>query len=155
MSIRKLNPASSRVLVVSAELSDLLVVRRLVLETEHSVETARSAKQALALLRDRHFDVVIADDFGVKDGGGEHLLDEIADRDPATLRILVTQGVIQGVAHEQALHDERMFRVSRPYYAQALRALLTEHTEQLLAREEGDETAPTELWTIEDLTAYA
>ena len=143
MANRKINPAASRVLVVSDALSDLLVLRRLVLETSHGVETARSAQQALLLVKERHFDVVVADEFGVRDGGGEHLLDMIAELEPEALLILVT--------HDQAHHDARMFRVARPFYAQALRALLTEHSEQQIAREQGDDTARTELWSADDL----
>jgi len=130
-------PAESRVLVISGDLGEMLVLRRLVLSTPHAVESVRSPALALALLAQQRYDAVIADEAGLSRGAAAQLLNEIALRRPEMLRVLL--------AGEASTSDDRHLRILRPYFARPLRDLLIEHEAQRAATDEVDDTVRTVL----------
>ncbi len=123
-----------RVLVVSEKIDDLLMMRRLVLQTPFSVEAARSAAQALELLKTRRFAAIISDELL---RGGAQLLEQVAVLRPEMLRVLLGSTDVDRGAPAGA------HRMPRPYYARPLTTLLRQHALRTVDVGRDDDTVPT------------
>jgi hypothetical protein len=105
-----------KVLVLSADLSELLILRRVVLETPFGVETARSIAQARDLAAHQRFVAAVVD--ASLPEGAAAALDELELAHPEVLRVLL------GAPDSAPYPGCELVR--RPYYAPALRTWLIE-----------------------------
>src|SRR5439155_18318365 len=112
-----------RVLIANDEVSDLLVLRRLLRDTPYSVDTVRSASQAIVALGQREYAAVVADDERLPDMPGAALLLEAERVQKRALRILLSRS-----ERAQALlpdaQEAHYQPISRPSFAQPLVASL-------------------------------
>jgi response regulator RpfG family c-di-GMP phosphodiesterase len=122
-----------RVLVVDDDVSDLLVLRRLLRDTPYTVDTVRSAGQAASMLSQREYDAVVADDERLADLPGADLLAEVRRVRPQALRVLLARSerasALDGAAREGAYQV-----VERPFFAKPLLAALTRHAAALAVK---------------------
>src|SRR5204863_304924 len=63
-------PAAPRVLIADDDVSDLLVLRRLLRDTPYSIDTVRSASQAVMALAEREYAAMVAAKAGHSSGHG-------------------------------------------------------------------------------------
>ncbi|RLA95337.1 MAG: sigma-54-dependent Fis family transcriptional regulator [Deltaproteobacteria bacterium] len=81
---------SERILVVDDELDTLEIFTRLIRKnTPYEVETSPSGEEALALLKERDVDLIIAD-YKMPNMDGLELLKRVKDNDPEQLFIMIT-----------------------------------------------------------------
>jgi HD-GYP domain-containing protein (c-di-GMP phosphodiesterase class II) len=115
---------SSRVMVAVADLTEVLVIRRLLRDTPYLVDVVRSRTHLERALEDRQYSVVITDDHHVEGMSGAALLDEVARVQPKALRILLADKDRKHELLTDVGRDEQ-FRVAfRPYFAAQMQALL-------------------------------
>src|SRR4051794_34090976 len=106
-----------RVLIADDDVSDLLVLRRLLRDTPYSVDTVRSASQAMMALGQREYAAVVADDERLPDMPGASLLYEVERVQKGALRILLSRPERTGAllpAAQQAHYQ----LIARPFFAQ-------------------------------------
>ena len=78
-----------RVLVADDDVSDLLVIKRLLRDTPYAVDTVRSASQALDALGKRGYAAVVVDEERLADMPGAALLAQVERLQPRARRILL------------------------------------------------------------------
>jgi response regulator RpfG family c-di-GMP phosphodiesterase len=123
-----------RVLIADDDVSDLLVLRRLLRDTPYSVDTVRSASQAIVALGQREYAAVVADDERLPDMAGAALLLEAERVQKSALRILLSRGE-RTQALLPAAEEAQYQLIARPFFAQPLVASLVEHAARLLLPE--------------------
>jgi response regulator RpfG family c-di-GMP phosphodiesterase len=123
-----------RVLIADDDVSDLLVLRRLLRDTPYTVDTVRSASQAIVALGQREYAAVVADDERLPDMPGAALLLEAERVQKGALRILLSHGERTG-ALLPAAQEAHYQLIARPFFAQPLVASLVEHAARLLLPE--------------------
>jgi len=119
---------------VSADLSELLVLRRLVLDTAFGVETARNTNHAVELLATHRYAAVIIDD--ALEADAEDLLRDVTLRSPHMLRVLLERD-------STLIAPPETERIRRPYYAARLRAVLSELALEKVELSASDDTIRT------------
>jgi putative two-component system response regulator len=119
-------PATPRVLIVDDDVSDQLVLRRLLRDTPYAVDTVRSGSQALVALGNRHYAAVVADDERVADVPGATLLQEVERLQRPALRILLARSERFPLLADGA-QAARYQLIARPFFAKPLLASLVEH----------------------------
>jgi response regulator RpfG family c-di-GMP phosphodiesterase len=119
--------------VVDDEVSDLLLLRRLLRDTVFTVDTVRSAGQALQMLGERDYAVVITDDERLSDMPGPLLLAEVGRTRPAALRVLLAGPERAGALAEGARVGAYQL-IERPFFAQPLLATLARHAKDVAAQ---------------------
>jgi response regulator RpfG family c-di-GMP phosphodiesterase len=124
--------ASPHLLLCHDDVGELMVLRRLLLDTPYVIHAARSAGQALALARKQALAAVVADDERLPDMTGAALLAEIERLQPDALRILIARPE-RGPALVQSAQARRYQLVVRPYFAKPVLASLSEHAARLQA----------------------
>jgi response regulator RpfG family c-di-GMP phosphodiesterase len=123
-----------RVLIADDDVSDLLVLRRLLRDTPYSVDTVRSASQALMALAQREYAAIVADDERLPDMPGAMLLDEAMRVQKAALRILLCRSE-RAPALLPAAQEAHYQLITRPFFAKPLTASLVEHAARWLMPE--------------------
>jgi response regulator RpfG family c-di-GMP phosphodiesterase len=117
--------AGLRVLVADDEVSDLLVMKRLLRETPYAVDTVRSASQAIEALANKTYAAVIVDEERLSDMTGAQLLAHVEKLQPTARRILLAQP-----EHADALRANELSGryqvIARPFFARPLVASLLE-----------------------------
>ena len=93
-----------RILVANDEVSDLLVMRRLLRDTPYAVDTVRSASQALIAFGKQEYAAVVADDERLPDMPGASLLAEAERIQPAALRVLLARAPDEVLSNRER-HD--------------------------------------------------
>src|SRR5262249_38062546 len=131
-----------RLLVASEEISDLLLLRRLLRATPYTIDTARSGSQAMAMLAENEYAAVVADEQRLVDVTGANLLHAVRRSRPHVLCILIA-GEEQP---QRPSEDPLLAVVHRPFFARPLVAALEGHaialTQPILSREDEDDTMP-------------
>jgi len=117
------NHQRKRILFVDDEKPVLLVLRAFMqrLSNEWETECGEGGSQALALMEQQPFDVIITD-MRMPDMNGTELLNEVMKRYPRTVRI-----VLSGHADEQTVQESVGVAhqwVAKPFDLQALRSIL-------------------------------
>ncbi len=123
--------SEQRVLLVSGSTDELLLLRRVVLDTPFLVETRRSIREAIDALAETRFTAVIVDE---ELRGAGQLLDDVGLRRPETLRVLIGRADVRSLAPEGA------HRCARPRYAAEVRALLLERAVHTVEFDAEDDT---------------
>jgi response regulator RpfG family c-di-GMP phosphodiesterase len=132
-----------RLLVADDDVSDLLVMRRLVRDTPYVVDTVRSASQALVALGKHEYAAVVADDERLPDMAGALLLAEVERSQRAALRILLSRPERAPALIDDA-KQARYQLIARPFFARPLVASLVEHAARwLLPSSEREDTQRT------------
>lgn len=119
-----------RVLVAAGDVSDLLVMRRLLRDTPYRIDSVRSAEEALKAISTRSYTAVIADDEGLPDLAGSRLLEAVARRNAAALRLLITRPE-RAANLRQGMRAGQYILCQRPYFSKPLVEALTQHAAQL------------------------
>jgi DNA-binding NtrC family response regulator len=127
-------PASARVLAVSDDLSELLVLRRVIRENALSVETARNAPAAIDHIAEHRFIAVVVDE---SLEGAHELIEDLGAHRPDMLRV-----VLRAADRTEPLPAGTEV-VTRPFYAEPLRKLLTELALRVVEFQPEDDTLPT------------
>jgi response regulator RpfG family c-di-GMP phosphodiesterase len=127
-------PTPPRVLIADDDVSDLLVLRRLLRDTPYTVDTVRSASQAIVALGQREYAAVVADDERLPDMSGASLLLEAERTQKAALRILLSRPE-RKEALLPAAEEAHYQLIVRPFFAQPLTASLVEHAARWLLPE--------------------
>jgi HD-GYP domain-containing protein (c-di-GMP phosphodiesterase class II) len=116
---------SPRVLLAVADLTEVLVLRRLLRDMPVFVDVARSGFHALRAMSNHSYAAIITDDDKLEGMSGRKLLAEVARAQPEALRILLAdkeqrRDLADGVGTGK-------FRVAfRPYFASHIRSVLIE-----------------------------
>jgi putative two-component system response regulator len=132
-----------RVLIADDDVSDLLVLRRLLRDTPYTVDTVRSASQAVLSLGQHEYAAVVADDERLPDMPGAMLLSEVERVQKPALRILLARSE-RAPALLPAAEEARYQLIARPFFAKPLVASLVEHAARWLApAERRDDTQRT------------
>jgi response regulator RpfG family c-di-GMP phosphodiesterase len=126
-----------RVLIADDDVSDLLVLRRLLRDTPYQVDTVRSASQALLALGKSEYAAIVADDERVPDMPGAMLLGECERLQPRALRVLLARSE-RAPALVDAAKDARYQLIARPFFAKPLVASLVAHAARWLEKERDD-----------------
>ena len=143
-------PNSPRVLVADDDVSDLLVLRRLLRDTPYAVDTVRSASQALMALGKNEYAAIVADDERLPDMPGAMLLLEAERLQPRALRILLTRPE-RTAALTDGAKQARYQLIARPFFAKPLMASLVEHAGRwLLPGSRSEDTQKTVRPVIDD-----
>jgi HD-GYP domain-containing protein (c-di-GMP phosphodiesterase class II) len=129
-----MSPEAPRVLIADDDVSDLLVLRRLLRETPYIIDTVRSASQALRALTERTYAAVVADDDRLPDLSGTQLLYEAERAQPKALRILLARPE-RAPQLVGAAQQARYQLIARPFFAKPLVASLVEQAARWLAPE--------------------
>jgi response regulator RpfG family c-di-GMP phosphodiesterase len=125
-----------RVLIVDDDVSDLLVIRRLLRETQYTVDTVRTASQAIGALGQKEFAAVVADDERLPDMAGAALLAEVKRAQKSALRVLLARPE-RTAALADAARDGAYQLIERPFFAKPLVATLVRHAAELLTTPSG------------------
>jgi response regulator RpfG family c-di-GMP phosphodiesterase len=142
-----------RVLFVDDDVSELLVLRRLCRETPYTVDTVRSASQAIDLLAMRDYAAVVIDPARVTDLPLSTLLRRVDELRPGALRVLLDAG---GRAEAWAPEVGRGWQlIPRPFIARPLLATLTALAAKLEQRARADSADDTERWNLAPLDVGA
>src|SRR2546423_1864704 len=112
-------PAAPRVLIADDDVSDLLVLRRLLRDTPYAIDTVRSASQAVTALAEREYAAVVADDERLADVPGATLLLEAERAQPKALRILLARAE-RAPLLVAAAKEARYQLIARPFFAKPL-----------------------------------
>lgn len=127
-------PENLRLLLVDDEENILRSLQRVLRKEPYELLTANSAEQALTLLGQQRFDMVISD-ARMPGMDGPTLLTEVRSRWPSTIRILLT-GYADMSSTIRAINDGRIYRyISKPWDDDELRltiqqALAFQHSER-------------------------
>jgi hypothetical protein len=124
-----------RILLISRQLSELLMFRRLLRDTPFTVDAVRRASEAIERMSRRAYRAVVVDDDSQDGRFGAELLAEAVARAPQALRILV------GRPGSAPPGDEGLHVIERPFVAQPLLALLGAG-EPAPSPFDGDDTEP-------------
>jgi putative nucleotidyltransferase with HDIG domain len=117
---------SLRVLYAAAEVTDLILLRRLLRDTPYHIDAARTAALALKTLDYRKYAALIADDERLPGMSGAQLLAEVERCQPHVLRILLAR--IERVKMlTPAARAGRYRLIVRPNFASHVHAALLEH----------------------------
>jgi len=127
-----MTPPAPRVLVADDDVSDLLVLRRLLRDTSYTVDTVRSASQALMSLTQHEYAAVVVDDERLPDMPGALLLAEVERVQKRALRILLARSE-RAPSLLPAAEQARYQLITRPFFAKPLVASLVEHAGRLLS----------------------
>jgi putative nucleotidyltransferase with HDIG domain len=128
-----MSPPAPRVLIAHDDVSELLVLRRLLRDTPYLVDTVRSSSQALRALGEHEYAAVVADDERLADMPGAHLLAEVERMQRTALRILLARRE-RFPALAQAAQDARYQLIARPFFAKPLVQSLVEHAARWMAQ---------------------
>src|SRR5260370_42663434 len=123
--MRTMPAKSSRVMVAVTDLTEVLVLRRLLRDTPYLLDAMPSRFQVLRALSERQYSVVITDDIDVDGISGAKLLAEVARLQPFALSILLADkdrkhGLIDDTG------NDRLRVAFRPYFASQVQAVLLE-----------------------------
>jgi len=122
-----------RVLIAHDDVSELLVLRRLLRDTPYHVDTVRSASQALKVLGEHEYAAVVADDERLADMPGASLLVEVERMQRTALRILLARRE-RFSSLAQGAQDARYQLIARPFFAKPLVQSLVEHAARWMAQ---------------------
>lgn len=122
-----------RVLICHDDVSELLVLRRLLRDTPYLVDTVRSATQALRSLGQNEYAAVVADDERLADMPGAMLLSEVQKMQKAALRVLLARRE-RFPQLAQGAQDAKYQLIARPFFAKPLVQSLVEHAARWMAQ---------------------
>lgn len=126
-----------RVLIVDDDVSDQLVLRRLLRDTPYAVDTVRSGSQALVALGNRQYAAVVADDERIADVPGATLLGEAERLQKGALRILLAR-VERFPLLADGAQQARYQLIARPFFAKPLLSSLVEHLGRWMSSEKSE-----------------
>lgn len=116
-------PANARLLLVDDEENILRSLQRILRKEPYDVSTAASGEQALALLDDHTFDLVISD-ARMPGMDGPTLLSEVKRKWPWSMRILLT-GYTDINTTIKAINDGQIYRyISKPWDDEELKLVI-------------------------------
>jgi response regulator RpfG family c-di-GMP phosphodiesterase len=121
---------SLRVLVAIGEVSELLLVRRLLRDTPYTVDAVRGPNAALRALCAQEYAAVVVDDERLPEMPGAKLLAEAKNVQPRALRVLLARK--ERVPALQPGAKQNGYRIlARPFFAPHLRIALLDHAQSL------------------------
>jgi response regulator RpfG family c-di-GMP phosphodiesterase len=121
---------SLRVLVAIGEVSELLLVRRLLRDTPYTVDAVRGPNAALRALCAQEYAAVVVDDERLPEMPGAKLLAEAKNVQPRALRVLLARK--ERVPALQQTAKQNNYRIlARPFFAPHLRIALLDHAQSL------------------------